>query len=76
MLKLGCYPGPSTDVGPAMTVTILTQIGQVFHRSTYRQLSPEIADKDSSMARVHERLESQVLPREFVSIGLVGSIKG
>ena len=45
VLKLGCYLGSSIDVGPAMTAKILTENGQVLHRSTYRPLTPdEIAD--------------------------------
>ena len=35
VLKLGCYLGPSIDVGPAMIAKILTVNGQVLHRSTY-----------------------------------------
>ena len=33
VLKLGHYLGPSIDVGPAMTAKILTENGQVLHRS-------------------------------------------
>ena len=36
---LGCYLGPSIDVGPAMTAKILKANGQVLHRSTYRALN-------------------------------------
>ena len=77
MLKLGCFLGPSIDIGPAMTTKILTQNGQVLHRSTYRLLTPdELADKDRSHAReqfmtsVYEKLGSQVLPRDLKDIGL------
>ena len=70
VLKLGCYLGPSIDVGPAMTTKILTENGQVLHRSAYKPLTPdELPDKDGSdaqdqfMARVYERLWSLVLPR-------------
>ena len=35
MLKLGHYLGPSIDVGQAMMAKILTQSGQVLHRSIY-----------------------------------------
>ena len=49
----------------------------MLHRSTYRPLIfDEIADKDGLdvqdqfMARVYERLGSQVLPRELEDIGL------
>ena len=77
MLKLGHYLGPSIDVGPAMTMKILTENGQVLHRSTYRPLTPdELLDRDGSdaqeqfMARVHERLGSCVLPRELEDLGL------
>ena len=75
--KLGHYPGPSIVIGPAMTTKILTDNGQVLLRSTYMLLSPdELLDKDGSgaqdylMARVYERLGSQVLPRELQDIGL------
>ena len=51
MLKLCHYIGPNIDIGPAMTAKILTQNGQVLHRSTYKPLNPdEIADKDRSDA--------------------------
>ena len=72
MSKLGCYMGLSMDVGPAITLKILTQ---VIHRSTYRPLTQDkIADKDGSdtseqfMARVHENLGSWILPRELEDI--------
>ena len=39
VLKLSNYLGPSIDVGPAMTATILTENGQMLHRSTYRPLT-------------------------------------
>ena len=46
MLKLGHYLGPSIDIGPAMTANILTENGQVLHRSVYRPLnSDELLDK-------------------------------
>ena len=32
VLKLGHYLGPNIDIGPAMTVKILMEIGQVLHR--------------------------------------------
>ena len=35
VLKLGHYLGPSINIGPAMMVKILTENGQVLHRSTY-----------------------------------------
>ena len=60
-----------------MTVKILSENGQVLHRSTYRLLTPdELADKDSwdaweqFMARVHEKLGSQVIPKELENTGL------
>ena len=34
VLKLGHYLGPTMDVGPAMATKVLTQNGQVLHRST------------------------------------------
>ena len=34
VLKLGHYLGPSIKVGPEMTTKILTENGQVLHRST------------------------------------------
>ena len=53
-----------------MTTKILTENGQVLHRSAYKPLTPdELPDKDGSdaqdqfMARVYERLWSLVLPR-------------
>ena len=48
VLKLGHYIGPSIDVGPAMTTKILTENGQLLHRSTYRP--DELLDKDRSDA--------------------------
>ena len=49
VLRLGCYLGPSIDVGPAMIAMILTQNRQVLHRSTYRPLTPDDkGDKDWS----------------------------
>ena len=51
MLKLDLYLGSIIDVGPAMTTKILTENGQVLHRSTYRSLTPdELLDKDGSDA--------------------------
>ena len=51
MMKLGCYLGPSIDINQAMTAKILTENGQVLHRSTYRLLTPdELLDKDGSDA--------------------------
>ena len=35
VLKLGHYLEPIIDVGPAMTAKILTEHGQMLHRSTY-----------------------------------------
>ena len=77
VLKQCLYIGPSLDVGQAMTAKILTQNGQGHHRLTYKLLNPdEIADKDGSdaqerfMARVCEKLESQVQPKEFEDKGL------
>ena len=61
MLKLGCYLGPSIDIGSAMTTKILAENVQLHHRSIYRPLtSDEFLDKDRSdakqqlMARVSE----------------------
>ena len=52
LLKLGCYLGPSIDVGPAMTAKILMENGQVLHRSTCRSLtSHELLDKDGPDAQ-------------------------
>ena len=51
ILKLCCYLGPSIDIDPAMTTKILTDNGQVFHRSTYRPLMPDdLSEKDGSDA--------------------------
>ena len=41
VLKLGNYLGPSIDVGPAMTAKLLTENGQVLHRSTNQPLTPD-----------------------------------
>ena len=50
-LKLGCYLGPSIDVGPAMTAKILMKNGQVLHRSMYQPLTQdELLDNDGSDA--------------------------
>ena len=72
MLKLGHDLWPSIDISPVMMAKILTDNGQVLHRSTYRLLTPdEIYDKVGSyaweqfMARVYEKLGSQVQPREL-----------
>ena len=77
MLKLGHDLGPSIDVGPAMTAKILTENGQVLHRSTHQPLTlDELLDRDGSdvqeqiMSRVYERLGSHVLPRELEDLGL------
>ena len=60
-----------------MTAKILTENGRVLHRSTYRLLTlDKLLDKErldapvQIMARVYERLGSQVLPRELEDIGL------
>ena len=75
--KFGHYLGASIDVSPAMTDKIFIQNWQVLYWSTYRLLTPnETSDKDGSdawekfMARVHEKLGSQVLPRELEDIEL------
>ena len=75
VLKLGPYLGPSRDIGPAMTAKILMDNGQVLHRLIYTPLTPDdLLDKNRSdaqeqfMARVFERLGSQVLPRELEDI--------
>ena len=77
MLKLGCYPKPSINVGPAMMSKILSENGQVLHRSMCRLLIPDqLSDKDGTdakeqfMARVYKWLGSQVLPRELEGIRL------
>ena len=77
MLKLGHYLGPNINIGLAVTVKSLKENGQVLNRSMYRPLTKdELLDKDGLdaweqfMARVNERLGSQVLPREFEDIGL------
>ena len=49
--KLGCYLGPSIDVGPTMTAKIFMENRQVLHRSMYWPLNPdELLDKDGSEA--------------------------
>ena len=51
VLELGHFLWPSLFVGPAMTTNILTENGQVLHRSTYRPLtSDELLDIDESDA--------------------------
>ena len=50
-LRLGCYCGSNIDVDPAMTAKILTQRGQVLHRSMYRLLIPdELSDEEGQGA--------------------------
>ena len=58
-----------------MTTNIPTENEQVLHRSPHRPLTPdETLDKDGpdtleqSIARVCEKLETQVLPREWEDI--------
>ena len=52
VMKLGHYIWPCIDVDPATTAKILTENGQVLHRSTYRPLTPdELLDKDRSNAQ-------------------------
>ena len=82
MLKLGHYLGPGIDVGSAITAKILTENGQVLHRSTYRPWTPdEVLDKegkeaqDQFMARVYERLGSWVLPRDMADMGLENTLQ-
>ena len=82
MLKLGYYLGPSIDVGPAMTSKILTENGQVLHRSTDGWLTPgELLDENGTdaqeqfMARVYERLGSQLLLRKLEDIGLENTLQ-
>ena len=77
MLKLCHHLGPSIVVGPAMTAKILTENGQVLHRSTNRPLTKdELLDKNRSdtceqfMARVYERLGFWILSSELGYIGL------
>ena len=77
VLKLGCYLGSSIDVGPAMTAKILTENGQVLHRSTYQPLTPDkLLDRDGSdtydqfMTRFYKRLGLQVLSIELEDVGL------
>ena len=51
VLKLGYYLGPSIDVDPAMTTKILSENGQVLHKSIYGPFNPdEVLDKDGSDA--------------------------
>ena len=46
------YLGPSIDVGVAMTAKILTENGQVLHRSTHRLLAPDVLlENDGSDAQ-------------------------
>ena len=59
-LKLSCYLGPSTDVGPAMITKIFTENDQVLHILT---LTPEeLLDKDVSDS--HEQFMARV-PKSF-----------
>ena len=52
VLKLGLYLGSSIDINPAMIAKILTENGQVLHRSNYMPLTPEeLLDKDRSDAQ-------------------------
>ena len=44
---LGCWLGPSIDIGPAMTSKILKSNGQILHLSTFRKLTDdEMQDKE------------------------------
>ena len=77
VLKLGRFLVPSINISPAMTAKIHTESGQVLYRSAQRQLTPdELLDRDRPnaqeeyMARVYEKLGSQVLPRQLEDIGL------
>ena len=46
VFNLWHYLGPSVDVSSTMMAKILIQSGNAFHRSTYRQLTPdEVSDK-------------------------------
>ena len=52
VMTLGHYLGPSADISPAMTTKILTENGQVLHRSMYCLLTPdELLEKDGPDAR-------------------------
>ena len=49
MLKLGYYLWAGIDIGPAMTAKIITENGQVLHKSIYRPLTPdESLDKEGA----------------------------
>ena len=81
MLKLGHYLGPSKGISTAMTPNIFTEDGQLLDRSTYTLLTPnDLWDEDGPdaqkqfMARVCERLGSQVLPRESEDIGIENTL--
>ena len=59
-MKFGCYCGLSIDLGLARTTKVLTQNGQVLHRSAYRPLNPDkITDKDGSDALSKESYSVQ-----------------
>ena len=54
--------GPSMDVSPAMTAKILTENGQLLHRSTFRPLNPdELLDKVGSA--IHRTLWPESMKR-------------
>ena len=65
------------DIGPAMTTKILTQNGQVLHRSTHKPLTlDELSDQEGHVAleqfmiSVHVKLGSWIIPRDLGDIGL------
>ena len=70
---LGRYLGPSIDIGPAMTAKILKANGEVLHRSTYRELTPEELvdenlnkEKEAFDKAVHERYGPAMTAKDLV----------
>ena len=77
MLQLGHHLWHSIDVGSAMMAKVLTQNGQVLHKSTFIPFtSDDLVDKEGQDAcyqfviRVYNRLGSWVLPRDLEDKGL------
>jgi hypothetical protein len=59
-LVLGCYLGPSIDVGrPAMTAKLLKANGVIIHRSTYRSLT-DIEQVSEEHKKLHLDFDAQV----------------
>jgi hypothetical protein len=76
-LILGCYLGPATNVGLALTAKILTSNGQVVYHSTLRHLTDterccpvHIADRKSFDDSIAERLGPAAQDSDFLAVDL------